>query len=301
MIISEQLSRLLTPGIYHHFELGVNMVPSMRSQLFNIQGSKLAQEKGTGIGGMSPDTWDQYKVAGHPGTLDVDEQYSKTYTHVEYPVRLPIEKKLLMNDQYGKAQKLVQRAGISAEQKMEIDAASLLNNAFDATAQPGGDAVALCSDSHPVSPTDSSNTYDNYGTSPLTKDAVSDTRVLMMRFADDIGNEIGVMPNELWVPPELHDKAIEIAESVLDPASGNNAVNPQSGRFKVIPWLRLSDTNAWFMADGMWRNQTVNWYNREALQVMVVDETTTHVVYELKLHYSFGFDDWRWIYGHNPS
>ena len=130
---------------------------------------------------------------------------------------------------------------------------------------------------------------------------MSETRINMMRFKDDKGNEIGLMPNVLLVPPELEDTALEIANSVLDPASGNNAINPQAGRFSVITWQRLTDTNAWFMLDDTWRGEVVNWYNREALQVMMVHENTTEIIYELKLHYSFGVDDWRWIYGHNPS
>ena len=45
----------------------------------------------------------------------------------------------------------------------------------------------------------------------------------------------------------------------------------------------------------------VNWYERENYQIMLIDETTTYLLFEAKLHYSFGWDDWRWIYGHNPS
>ena len=295
----EQFDSLLTPIIYHHFEIGVNRVPSLRGRLMNVQNSTLAEEKGTGMGGISPDAWNQYTSAGRKGRLDLDQLYTQTYTHVEYPVELVIEKRLLLNDQHGRIQDLVRRAGISAEQKMEIDAASVFNKAF--TGKTWADGKALCATDHPVSPNKSSGTYSNEGTSALSKAAVSETRINMMRFKDDKGNEIGLMPNVLLVPPELEDTALEIANSVLDPASGNNAINPQAGRFSVITWQRLTDTNAWFMIDDVWRQEVVNWYNREALQVMMTHETTTEIIYELKLHYSFGVDDWRWIYGHNPS
>lgn len=302
-IRQSQFDTLLTPIIYHHFDLGVAGVPSLRARLFNVQGSMLAQEKGAGVGGMSPDAWDAYRLTGRKGELDFDQLWTATYTHIEYPVTVKIEKKLLKNDQYGVIQKYIRRVGVSAESKMERDAASLLNNAFDSTAQPGPDAVALCSASHPQSPHDSSNVLNNYGTSALTKKAVSDTRIAMSRFVDDKNNEIGVMPDELWVPPELEDTAKEIVGSPQDPDTGNNAINPQNeaGRWTVVPWLRLTGTKAWFMVSSAWRRELVNWYNREAAEVMLVGEDTTHLTYEIKLHYSFGFDDWRWVYGHNPS
>lgn len=300
MLSQNQFDSLLLPVIYHHFDLGQSRVPSLRGRLYNVQDSTLYEERGTGMGGMSPDSWNQYKDKGVKGRLDFDQLYSQTYSHVEYPVELVVEKRLVLNDQYGRIGDIVRRAGISAETKMEIDAASLFNNAFS-TSFPWGDGKPLCSTTHPKSPNTSSGTYSNKGTSALTAAAVSSTRIDMMRFKDDKGVELGVMPNLLIVPPELEDAAIEAVGSMLDPDSANNAANPQFGRFGVIPWARLSDTNAWFMVDDVWRGEVVNWYNREALQVMMTRETTTEIVYELKLHYSFGVDDWRWIFGHNPS
>lgn len=299
MLTQEQFNSLLIPVIYHHFELGMSRVPSLRGRLFNVQGSVLAEEKGTGMGGMSPDAWNVYNTTGKKGRLDFDELYTQSYTHEEYPVEVVIQKKLVLNDQYGKIANIVRRVGISAEQKMEIDAASLLNNGFS-TNHNWSDGKPLCSATHPKGP-GQSGTYSNRLTTALTKDAVSAARVAMMRFKDDKGNEIGTMPNELWVPPELEDKAIEITQSLLDPSSANNAVNSQASRWTVVPWLRLTDTNNWFVADGMWRQEVVNWYNRESTQIMMTHETTTEVVYEFKLHYSFGVDDWRWILGHEVT
>lgn len=300
MLRQSQFDSLLTPIIYHHFGLGQTRVPSLRSRLFNVQVSTLAEEKGTGMGGIAPDAWDEYRKSGVKGRLEMDQLYTQTYTHVEYPVRLEIEKRLILNDQYGQINTQIQRAGLSGAIKQEIDAAGLLNNAFSAS-YTWSDAVALCSTAHPKSKHKSAGTQSNKGTSALTKAAVSATRIAMAKFTDDKGNILGVSPNELWVPPELEDTALEIVGSVLDPSSANNAINPQAGRFTVIPWARLTDTNNWFMADSVWRQQVVNWYDREALDVMMVDESTTHITYELKMHYSYGVDDWRWIYGHEVA
>ena len=116
MLRQEQFDSLLLPIIYHHFELGQSRVPSLRSRLFSVRNSQLAEERGTGMGGMSPDAWDVYKSTkgGRKGRLDLDQLYTQSYTHVEYPVELVIEKRLVLNDQYGRIQDIVRRSGISA-------------------------------------------------------------------------------------------------------------------------------------------------------------------------------------------
>lgn len=298
MLTQDQFNTLLIPMIYHFIDIGRNRVPSMRKQLFNVQASTLAQENGVGLGGMAPDAWEQFQASGAKGTLDFDQQYTQTYTHLEYPVTLVIRKQLVLNDQYGKIAGLIRKAGISAEQFMEVKAASLLNNAFSASYNLS-DGKPLCSATHPKGKNGGAGTYSNRGTAALNAAALSTARVAMMRFKDDKGNDVGLMPNELWFPPELQDTAIIATKSLNDPSSANGAVNPQAEaqRWTLKPMQRLTDTTNWFIADGVARQEAVNWYEREAMQAMLVDENTTEVVYELKLHFSFGADDWRWIYG----
>lgn len=297
MLTQEQFSTLLIPVIYHQFDLGMRTVPAMRDQLFNVQTSKIAAEIGVGMGGMSTDAWNAYKDTGKKGEMDFDQGYSQTYTHVEYPVELIVRKNLAINDQYGVIAKKFSRVGLNAAMKMEEDAASLLNNAFSSS-YTFSDGKSLCATDHPRGP-NTTGTYSNRNTVALTEQSLSDARVAMMKFKDDRGNLIGLMPNELWVPPELQDTALKITQSLQESGTANNAINPQAGRWTVKPWLRLTDTNNWFITDSIWRQQVCNWYEREQYQIMLVRENTTELVYEFKMHYSFGVDDWRFIYGQN--
>lgn len=295
MIRASQFDSLLQPLIYHHFDLGMNRVPQMRNQLFNVQTSSLSEEKGTGIGAMSVDAWDTYKSSGQKGQMDFDQLFTQTYTHVEYPVRIEIEKALLKFDQYGKIAQYLRRVGMSAANKKEIDAASLLNNAFNSS-NNWSDGKPLCSASHPKGP-NTTGSYSNRVTTALTATNLSAARTTMMRFKDDKGQEIGLMPNELWVPPELRDTAIQIVNAMGLAGTANNDANPHAGEWVVKPWLRMTDANNWFIADSVWRQEAVKWYEVVDMEVMLVDESTTHIVYEVKLWYSFGVDDWRWILG----
>ncbi len=299
-ILQSQWDSLLT-GIQHQFDLGQNRVPTMKEQLFNVLGSMRAEEIGTGIGGIGIEPWDSYKKDGQIGELKYDELYSQSYVHVEYPANLRIEKKLLINDQHGQIAQSARRAGISAGQKMETDAASLLNLAF--SGKLWSDGVVLCSASHPKSPKNkkAADVLSNTGVLALSKDNLAATRVLHMELTDDKGNLIGLMPNELWVPPSLWETAREIVGSTQDPDSANNAINPQAGQWAIKPWLRLTDANAWFIADSVWRQEVVKWYNRETSAPMLVHEDQVSLTWQFKLHYSFGVDDWRPFYGQNPN
>jgi len=296
---SSQWDNLLLPAIYRFFDIGRNMREGLRSQLFNVQSSTRSKEESVGHGGVSADAWDAYKNSGRVGTVDFNQGYKATYQHETYPVRMEIERTLLEDDQYGVISDYARKLGISAETKMERDAASVFNNAFS-TSYAGPDGKALCATTHPRNPNKTGNLV-NSGTSALTKATVSETRQALMALEDDAGNILGMTPDVILVPPELEDAALEIANSVNDPSSANNAINPQAGRFQVVPWHYLTDSNNWFMIDSVWMRENLRWYNRVELEFMLVHEDSVSIVYEARMRYSFGWDDWRWVYGHAVS
>ena len=297
---SSNWAELLLPTIYSFYDIGRTLRPELRPSIYNVQTSSRADERNVGYGGIAPDAWNNYEASGVKSRVDFDKGYTATYTHEEYVVTFEVERKLLDDDQYGiVAGERARKLGVSATQKMELDAASVFNNAFN-SAYAGADGKALCSTTHPRNP-NKTGSLVNAGTSSLTKDNVSLTRQAMMSTEDDAGNILGMMPNALMVPPELEDTALEIVNSIQDPASANNAINPQAGRFTVIPWHYLTDSDNWFMMDTVWMRESLKWYERTPLEISVADQTATEAVYEAYMRYSYGWDDWRWVYGHNVS
>lgn len=297
---SSNWAELVLPVIYNWYDVGRTLRPELRPQIYNVQVSQQAAERNVGYGGIAPDAWGVYEASGVKANVDFDKGYVAEYQHSEYVVRFQIERKLLDDDQYGivtaeRARKL----GVSATQKMEIDAASVFNNAFS-TDYNGPDGKPLCSTTHPRNP-NKTGSLVNAGTSPLTKANVGLTRQAMMATEDDAGNILGMVPNAIMVPPELEDTALEIVNSLNDPTSANNAINPQAGRFTVIPWHYLTDSNNWFMMDTIWMRESLKWYERTPLEITVAEQNATEAVYEAYMRYSYGWDDWRWVYGHNVS
>jgi len=123
-----------------------------------------------------------------------------------------------------------------------------------------------------------------------------------MKFTDDRGDILNVMPDLLMVPPELEDDALVINKSALDPASANNAINPNQGRLSTKVWYYLTDSNAWFMIDTARMKRDLIWYDRIPLEFgREEDFDTFEAKFRAYMRYSRNWRDYRWIYGQNPS
>lgn len=300
-MISENWADALDPIVREWFEVGFARRTPLAPRMFNVMGSTRAYEEISGVGAIGIDMWEQWEQSGTVATASFDQAYKTTFTHRELPIKIPLRRKLLADNQINLAQLTVEGMGDSAMVKRETDAASVFNNAFSGSFL-GADGVALCSNSHPYSPQKTGSTQGNNDTLSLTKTNVGAVRERMMAFTDDNGNKVAVTPDMILVPPGLEDEALEITRSIGDPDSDTNKINPQSGRFQVVTWHYLSDSNAWFMIDSALMKRSLFWFNREPISVQPMVEDKTVVAHWIAyMRYSYGFADWKWIYGNNPS
>lgn len=302
VMISDNWADALDPIVRQWFEQGFARRSALRPTLFNVQTSMRAYEEISGVGAIGIDAWDHYENTKQVAQADFDQAYKTTFTHVEKVLEVAIERKLVEDNQFPQIMNMSQRIGDSAALKMENDAASVFNNAFDATNFAGADGQALVDGAHPYSPQKAGTTQDNSFALTLTKANVRTVREAMMAFTDDNGNQVAVTPDTIVVPPALEDDALEITRSLLDPTSANNTINPQAGRFSTVTWHYLTDSNAWFMIDSMLMSQSLHWFNRGPLTILPkVEDKTVKATWIAYMRYSFGWSDWRWVAGSNPS
>ena len=300
-LIKEGWADALEPGIREWFFLGgaARRRASMLSEFFDVMDSGKSSEYFRAIGAVAPEAWNEFAKTGRVPSVGYDQGYKSTFTHVTFSVEMPVQVELIEDSLYGEVIDATSSLGDSAQLKRESDAASVFNNAFSGS-YLGPDAVALCSDSHPNGPT-TSGTQDNNFTLALTKVNVRTVSEAMQAFKDDKGNLVAVAPDTLIVPIGLKDDAIEIANSLLDPTSANNAVNAQAG-WKVKVWHYLTDTNAWFMADSLLMKQNLKWFDRVPLDIKLDRvEKQAYAYFLARMRYSYGWRDWRWVAGSNPS
>lgn len=301
ILISEQWAEILEPGLRAIFEQtrAPLIASAVRPQLFNVQSSTKAQEHDLMLGGMND--WTEYE-----GQIEYDSTekgYKTTYTHVEYTKGIQIERKLVDDDQYNVINSRVRMLALTAERTREKHAASVFNNAFSGS-YLGADGVALVSGSHPYGPTNS-GTQSNAGSSALSYDSIIATRALMRTYKDDKGELVPVNPDTIVIPPGLEETAYYATQAINKPESpaGGSPNFVRSKGFNIVVWDYLTDPNNWFMLDSGLAGLYLNWFDRVPLEFAMDPNSDYQLMarYRGYMRYSFGWTDWRFIYGHAVS
>lgn len=247
--------------------------------------------------------WPQFE-----GTVTYDSQsqgYDVTATHVEFASGIQVERKLFDDDQFNIMDQKPRALARSANRTRQKDGARMLNNAFsiDSLFYSNSEGVALCSNSHTTTSGASTTTgFDNLGTASLTATAVAAARISMVDFRGDRAERIGVVPTELWYPPNLYEQAFEIMKASGKVDTDLNNPNVHMGQYQGFEWNYLTDSNNWFLVDGALRKEHVHWVDRIPMEFAMAEELDTIIAkWRGYMRYSMAHTDWRWIFGSQVS
>ena len=232
--------------------------------------------------------------------------YTWNTTAKEYARGLQIERKLVEYDQFGVIETRVRLLARSALQSRQVLAASLLSNAF--IVDPNyynSEGVAVCSDSHtsPLTGTSTTVGFDNNITDALSPASLKAMYILGRKFRDNAGQPSENYEfDELWCPVDLKDRAMEIFETGTGLDTAEGTINVLKGRYKVIPWIRLTDTNNWFLCNSTLRKENVYWFDKVKPELSSMEDFDG-IVAKARGYYicHYGRADWRWIAGSNVS
>ncbi len=312
-MISKQWPRFVLPIVRKEWEQSMNALASPVFPLFGVESANSSVEYSQGMGTMGKiPEYNSDAAEGQPGALRYDSfnsLYEKTFTHREFALGIAIQRKLIDDNQSGRIRRQAASLGHSFGTTRAAHASSVFIDAFSTTATEdgvatvGGDAVALCSASHPTSEKDAT-TLSNTGTTAFSFDAVVATLLLGLDQNDDRGNPMPVVYDTIVVPTALQDEAWVLVNSVLKPGGANNDSNYVGSRgLSVIVDPYLTNTKDWFMVDSAQSRMHLLWFNR-VMPEIALDSTSDfnlEAKYRGYMRYSFGWDDWRWIYGHNVA
>lgn len=296
MQVSENWGELLLPGLRTIFNKHIKDMPDYIGKLFSVENSTKAQEFSLGTGDIGTmDPW-----TGSVSYEDFDKGFKATYTHKKYSKGIQLERELVDDDQYTEIKKRVKKLGRTVYYTTQAHAASVFNNAANAQIL-GPDGKPLCSADHPKMP-GSSSVIANLGALELNAENVETTRTAMRKWTDDKGNLIMINPDMLIVPTDLRKKARIIAETPDEPDTADHGVNVWAGNLKVMEYPFLTDTNGWFLVDSMRLKEYLYWFWRRkpdfADKVEFDDEVSK---YKVVGRWSWGWDDFSFLYLNNPS
>jgi len=242
------------------------------------------------------------------GTVTYQDQhlgYDSTATYLEWVNGFQLERKLWDDDQYNIWDDKPRALAASAYRTRQQHAARMFNNAFavDTLFYTNSEGVALCSDSHTTTTGASTATgFDNVITGSLTATSVQTARVQMVQFRGPQAERIQVMPDTLLFPPDLYEEAFEIVNSPGKLETANNNANVHEGRYRLVEWNYLTDTNNWFMMDSSYMRLFLKWIDRIPLEYGFVEDFDTFAAkYRAYVRYAMVWRDWRFVLGAQVS
>jgi hypothetical protein len=304
-MITAQWPREILPIVRREWDLRLTAYPSVAAQFYNVMDTNAMAEYSQGVGELGQ--FQEYQSATAEGKATIESDsfsplYEKTFTIKQYAKLLTIDRILLRTAQTNKIIRKAQNFGTAAGKTIAVFQSSVFNNAFSSS-YVGGDAKALCANDHPRNMKDSTS-IDNKGTSALSYAAVIATIQAGKKMTDDRGDVMPIVYDTLYVPTELVATAIEETKGLMKPGVADNYVNALTNG--AVPSLRiiedplLTDANNWFMIDSAMAKEHLLWYwlDRPGMAIDANSDYNLVAGYRGYFSCSYGFDDFRFIYGH---
>ena len=293
---------LLLPGL-RGIEGKYEMIPSQYDKIFTKHDSKMALERTAEMRflGLA-----QLKTEGGQTAFDnsAGERYIYNQEHTEIALGYAITRKAIDDNLY-KSQFMPSNLGLgeSFHQTKEIYGANILNTATTYNASIGGDGVSLCSTAHPIDGSTIANT-------PTVQVDLNEATLLnsmiaiRTNFKDQAGLKVFARGRRLVVPAQLEPVAIRLTKTELRPGTSDNDVNAIMMTAGGLPEGYmvndfLTSSYAWFLLtniDGLSYMERVKFESD-----MQVDFVTDNLLVKGYERYSFGYYNWRSIYGNFPT
>ena len=295
-----QLAKELEPGLNSLFGMSYDTYSREYEQIFAIEDSQRAFEEEvlvTGFGGAP------VKTEGQGVQFDnASESYTARYTHDTIALAFSLTEECVEDNLYDSlGKRYVKALARSMANTKEVKGADVLNNAFSSSFA-GGDGKALIATDHPLA---GGGTAANRATTmaDLNETSLEDALIDISTFTDDRGLTISVQATKLVVPPQLVFVADRILESTLRVGTADNDINAirntgvLPGGYTVNHYL--TDPDAFFLLTTVTEmGEGLKMFQRTAMETsMEPDFSTGNLRYKARERYSFGFSDWRGIYG----
>ncbi len=293
---------LLLPGL-RGIEGKYEQIPSQYDKIFTKHESKMALERTAEMRylGLA-----QLKTEGGQTAFDnsAGERYVYNQEHTEIALGYAITRKAVDDNLY-KTQFMPSNLGLieSFAQTKEIYGANVLNTATTYNANVGGDGVALISTSHPI---DGGTVANRPTTDVDLNEATLLNAMISIRtnFKDQAGLKIFARGRRLVVPPQLEPTAIRLTKTELRPGTADNDVNAIMMTAGGLPEGYmvndyLTSPSAWFLLtniDGLSYMERIKFESD-----MQVDFVTDNLLVKGYERYSFGYYNWRSIFGSFPT
>lgn len=293
---------LLLPGL-RGIEGKYEQIPSQYDKIFTKHESRMALERTAEMRylGLA-----QLKTEGGQTAFDngAGERFVYNQEHTEIALGYAITRKAIDDNLY-KTQFQPSNLGLieSFNQTKEIYGANVINTSTTYNASVGGDGKALIATDHPI---DGGTVANRPTTDVELNEATLLAGMIAIRtnFKDQAGLKVFARARKLLVPPQLEPVAIRLTKSELRPGTADNDVNAIMSTSGGLPegYMTndyLTSATAWFLLTNI---DGLSYMERVKFETdMQVDFVTDNLLVKGYERYSFGYYNWRSIWGSLPT
>ena len=273
------------------------MYENQHSEIFDKESSDRAFEEEVMLSGFGNA---EVKAEGSAVSFDnANETFTSRYTHETIALAFAITEEAVEDNLYDSIAKRYTKAlARSMANTKQIKAANVLNNGYSSS-YLGGDGVELFSSAHP---TVSAGNQRNELETPadLSETSIEQALIDIGAIKDERGFKIAAKGMKLIIPSALQFTAERIMKSSARVGTADNDLNAVKS-MGMIPQgyvvnNYLTDTDAWFIKTDV--PNGMKHFERAAIKTaMECDFDTGNVRYKARERYSFGWSDWRGIFG----
>jgi hypothetical protein len=292
-----QFAKMLEPGLNTLFGLEYDQYPPEWQAVFDTNTSQKAFEEDVLLEGFGNAP---VKAEGAAISYDAaSQQWTARYQHETIALAFSITEEAEEDGLYGSiAARYTKALARSMASTKEIKAANVLNNAFSGSGVTGGDGKTLCATDHPTRSGNQSNTLAT--AADLSETSLEQMLIQIADMKDDRGLRIAAQGTMLVIPTAYSFVAERLLESQLRTGTADNDINAiRAGGYLPQGYhvmRRLSDSDSFFIMTDV--PDGLKHFQRSPLKKgMEGDFETGNVRYKVRERYSFGFTDWRGIFG----
>ena len=296
-ISRQQLAKELEPGLNALFGLEYKQYENQHLEIFDKENSDRAFEEevmlsGFGEAAVKPEgSGVQYD--------DANESFTARYTHETIALAFSITEEAVEDNLYDSIAKRYTKAlARSMAQTKQIKAANILNNGF--SSGTGGDSQYLLDTDHPTIAAPSGLANEPSTAADLNETSLEAGLINIGNFKDERGFKIAARGMKLIIPADLQFTAERLMKSSQRVGTADNDINALKNMGMVPQGYTvnnfLTDTDAWFIKTDV--PNGLKMFERAAIKTaMEGDFDTGNMRYKARERYSFGWSDWRGIYG----
>ena len=291
-----QLARELEPGLSALFGLEYKNYANEHTEIFDTENSDRAFEEEVMLSGFG-----NAEVKGEGTAVNYDdakETFAARYTHETLALAFSITEEAIEDNLYDRlASRYTKALARSMANAKQVKAANVLNNAFSSSFT-GGDGVELCSAVHPIT----GGTFKNElsTAADLNETSLEQSLIDIAAMTDDRGLKIAAQGVKMIIPSALQFTAERLMKSTGRVGTADNDINAVAN-MGMIPQgyvvnHYLTDTDAFFIKtdcpDGF------KHFERSPMSTALEgDFDTGNMRYKARERYSFGFSNFRAVYG----